>query len=198
MFRLSLRELFILVASIALAIVSLRNALPLWQGIVGLLIVLVVVYQLMAAIFDRGAGRAFAIGFMVVFIVYAGLVWNGEKEPVGGSTRNVELVPSERAMLPTSVLLQWLFDFVEHGVYVYDDTGKEVAHSDETNVIHAISSVSESMTLNGRTVTFQTLPPIENFMRIGHYWWAILFAYIGGRFAQFLYERRIREQPTPA
>jgi hypothetical protein len=201
MFRLSIREMLLLVAAIALAIVSLRTALPFWQGIVGLVVMLVAVFQLAAVIFDRGAGQAFAIGFMVVFIGYAALVWHGEKEQSGppvGATRNVELVISNNAMLPTSVLLQWLFDFVERGVYVYDDNGKEVAHSDEANVIQAVSSVNTSMTLNGRSVTFQYFPPVDNFMRTGHYWWALLLGYIGGRFAQYIYERRTRKQPAPA
>jgi hypothetical protein len=198
MFRLSLRELLIFVAVIALAIISLRTALPFWQGIVGLVVMLVAVFQLAAVIFERGAGQAFAIGFMVVFIGYAALVWHGEKEPVGpvgGGSRNVELIVSEKTMLPTSVLLQWLLEFVEHGVYVYDDNGTQVPHSDEAKVTQ---SANGAMNLNGRPVTWQFTPQVDNFKRTGHYWWALLLAYIGGRFSQFIYERRIRKQPASA
>ena len=54
MLRLSLREMLALVAAVALVIVSMLNASPLWQSIVGVIAMLVVFAMLTAAIFDRG------------------------------------------------------------------------------------------------------------------------------------------------
>jgi hypothetical protein len=48
-----------------------------------------------------------------------------------------------------------------------------------------------------RAATSQIRPIQEHFMTIGHFWWALLFGYVGGHFAQFIYKRRAAEQPSP-
>lgn len=47
-----------------------------------------------------------------------------------------------------------------------------------------------------RAASYQVLPHQEHFMAIGQFWWALLFGYVGGHFAKFIYKRRNTEQPS--
>ena len=73
MFRVSLRHLFVLVTFIALAIVSLKYASPIWEATVLGLALIVFFVALIVALVDRGPRQAFAIGMAAVMFGYAGL-----------------------------------------------------------------------------------------------------------------------------
>jgi hypothetical protein len=194
MLRLSLREMLALVAAVALVIVSMLNASPLWQSIVGVIAMLVVFAMLIAAIFDRGSRQVFAIAFAVVTLGYAVMVMNGAKRQApSGMMHNAELYGEPDAVLPTSVFLRWLDQRLEQTNYVYTDTDEKVPASEESNINQPGIGMPS---IAGRTVTWQQLPPLDNFAPTGHYWWALLFGYVAARYAQFVYTRRIRQQPA--
>jgi hypothetical protein len=43
-----------------------------------------------------------------------------------------------------------------------------------------------------------TVPQLWYVLPIGHYWFALLFGYLGGHFARFVYVRRMKEQAAHA
>lgn len=58
MFRVSRRDMFLLVAATALAIVSLIYASSVWQAIIGVAVVLSAVIALIVGLIDRGPDRS--------------------------------------------------------------------------------------------------------------------------------------------
>ena len=108
MFRVSLREMFLLVAAVALAIVSLNYATVLWQAIIGLMVMLLAMVALITSLVDRGARRAFWIGFAVAMLGYLLIVINAHKFTLAPTEQNVEL-DAHQGRLPTSLLLQHFY-----------------------------------------------------------------------------------------
>lgn len=167
-FRLSLRELFFVVAILATAIVSLSYASAVWQILLGLLVLVVFIGALVGAIVDRGRRQAFAIGMVAAIAVYqATLIHAGL-----GKTANTEFMSGRASSrLPTTSLLRRLFEVV----------------------VERTERLGQGAFAG--TVVDTTESPIGSaFMSVGHCWWALLLGYAGGRFAQFLYLRRTREQ----
>jgi hypothetical protein len=74
--RISLREIFLLIAAVALAIVSLISASALWQIIIGVAVVLLAMFALIIGLVDRGPRRVFPIGFAVGVLGYLLIVIN--------------------------------------------------------------------------------------------------------------------------
>ena len=161
MWRLSLREMLVLVTLVALAIVSLTYASNFFRGAIGLMALLVYVGSIVAAFMDHGRRQAFAIGMALVMTIYGLLLVHAGY----GQDQNYELVPYA-GYLPTSTLLYGLFD----------------------GIVVRTSTVGS----DGGTAYVDT-PDGHTFLVVGHCWWALVFGYIGGRFAQFLYTRRMRE-----
>jgi len=201
MFRVSTREMLVLVAAIAVAIVSMWYASSLWQAVVGLIVLAVTIMAVISAIFDLGPRQVFAIGMVVVMLGYSLLILNGKKYPTGapqmpGPSANGEF--DSRAQVPTSQLLHWLRNKLDRSGYVDSVTGKTLAADDPEIPTIAPGSNGELQTSSGRQVYAVQLPPMEDFMFTGDFWWALLFGYLGGRYAQFVYTRRIKERPTAA
>jgi hypothetical protein len=111
MIRISLRQLLLTVAFVALALVSFRYASDFWQGVVGIFAMLVALAAMGAGIFARGTGRAFAAGCAVAMLSYGLLVVNGREGPNGlGSVGNMESnVTSAYPHLPTTILLRFAY-----------------------------------------------------------------------------------------
>ena len=84
MFRVSLREMFVLVAATALAIVSLIYAAPIWQTIIGFVAILSAMVALIVGLVDHGRRRAFAVGFSVAMLGYLLIVAAGQQNYAGG------------------------------------------------------------------------------------------------------------------
>ena len=198
MLRVSIREMLLLVAAIALVIVSLWYASPLWQSVVGLIALAVTIMAVISGIFDRGPRQVFAIGMVVVMLGYLLLVLSGTKYPTGmpqapGPAQNGEF--DSRGRLPTSQLLDWLRNKVDRSGYVDATTGKMLPADDPEIATISPGPSGQLQTSSGRQVYPADLPPTENFMFTGHFWWALLLGYVGGRYAQFVYTRCIRQQP---
>lgn len=196
MFRVSLRELLLLVAAVAVAIVSLKYASETWVAIVAGLAMLAFFVAIIVAAVDRGRRQAFALGFALVVIAYGLIVLNMpvtyrvNNQPAG----TMELDQWE-GRLPTTRLLRYVHVAVDDSEYVDDATGKVLSNYDATT--------DGPLRLGGGgfgtpSVSFRERPPREHFMPIGHLWWAMLFGYVGGRFARFLYLRRTKRNGPAA
>jgi hypothetical protein len=219
--RLSLRELLVFVALVALAIVSLMYASPVWHMIIGVTVVLSAMIALITGLVDRGPRRAFPIGFAVGVLGYlfvlvgAPTFTRGPFSPPPGTTPNSELGVYDGS-LPTSKLLGYLYAGIKRTKYFDAKTGELIPPSERDNLAEigedrfgdegTGSVMSPSGMFAGATVqwpagkrpaTYQVRPHQEHFMAIGQFWWALLFGYIGGHFAQFIYKRRAAEQPAP-
>jgi hypothetical protein len=180
MFRISLREMFGLVAAIALAIVSLRSGSPLWQGLVGLMAMLAIGMAVITGIFDSGPRRAFAIGAALLMVPYAILFAVNY------------VAPPDWEIFPTSVLLQEIHPALAHGGYVYETTSEDIPAGAQVT-----SNPDGTFSFNGQPVIYEVRPYYKFFNAIGHCWFLLLFGYAGGRFARFVYMRRSRETLSP-
>ena len=196
MFRLSLSGLLILVAAIALAIVSLRYASSMWQALVGMLCLLASFAAVIVAVFDHGPRRVFAVGFVICALGYVALVLNGHKAKNGSLIIPVDLVAANwDYALPTTVLLRDLHKRVSHTIWLDEQTGKEVSAEEGAKFQAAVSAGSIS---GMRSLTTTTRPSGDDLVVIGHCWLSLLFGYLGGSFARFVYLRRERERASSA
>ncbi len=214
MFRLSLREMFLLVAAVALAIVSLIYASPLWLLIIGIAVVLSAMIALITGMVDRGPRRAFPIGFSVavlgylLVVIHAPAFTRGPFSPPASNNINSELDVYDGS-LPTSMLLGYLYAGIKRTKYFDPKTGEQIPASERENIVEIgkdnfgdegtgggmFGSVPVTVPAGKRPAYYQMRPHSESFMAIGQFWWAALFGYIGGHFAQFVYKRRTADQP---
>lgn len=113
MFRISLREMLVLVAMIALAIASLKYADSMWLGIIAGVTMAVLFGALIVAGVDRGRRQAFAIGLALTIIAYGAVLLTGYSVPAAsGNSKNVEFDQWE-GRLPTTRLLRPLYAAVK-------------------------------------------------------------------------------------
>jgi len=175
-FRLSLRGMLVLVAAVALAIVSLTYASDWWQIGVVTLVLLTFAAAAIVALVDRGGRQAFALGMVVIMTIYAGLIAYASLQTAR------EFNPEFRGQgsLPTSRLLASVYERFVDRTYVDVRTGKRLMNFDPTNSPPIIR-------IQARRVE---TPPERQFMQIGHAWFALLLACLGGQFARSVYCRR--------
>ncbi|MFO0792032.1 MAG: hypothetical protein U0805_21430 [Pirellulales bacterium] len=210
MFRLSLRELFVLVAAAAFAIVSLVCASPAWQAIVSLIALLTAIAAVITSLIDRGPARAFAIGYAIAMLGYLLGVVNMHKLATTATNANIEF-DLHQGRLPTSLLLRSLWYGCARENYFDATTGKPIPKSEAANLMviaqwngggfvgggGGIYGGAPSVPAGKRAALSDTRPAPESFMAVGHLWWAILFGYVGGHFGRFVYLRRIKDEPRP-
>lgn len=180
LFRISLRELLLLLALCAVAIVSLRYASGPWQLVVFTITMVAAFVAAIVAVVDRGARQAFAIGFALSMALYGLIFLYGSARATDG--RNLELNP-QAGRLPTSRLLEPVYKALVEVRWIDLRTGQEVPGHDPTSASAAGASF----------VTADERPERGAFMRIGHCWWALLLGYLGGWFARWVYLQRNRE-----
>jgi hypothetical protein len=179
LFRLSLRELMVLITLSALVVVSLRFATPAWETVVASIAVVALALAVIVSLVDRHARQAFAIGFAASMILY-GVVLAVESFSSPGT--NPEFNP-DTGTLPTTRLLRPVFVAITKTRWIDFRTGKEVPDYDPQNPGPGMQFVS----LDER-------PERTAFMRIGHSWWALVLGYVGGWFGRFVYLRRIDDR----
>jgi hypothetical protein len=174
MFRLSLREMLVLVALVALAIVSLRCASALWQGMILCLTLVTFFGMAIVALVGRRQRQAFAIGMAVVMGGYAFLQ---SREPTLTAT-NVGL--------PSTYLLVCLQRAIGEVHYFDAQTTQEV-----------VGYNSATAPPNGPRVYPNTVPMLKYVLPIGHCWWALLLGFIGGCFARSVFLGRTKKDRLP-
>jgi hypothetical protein len=198
MLRLSLRELLIFIALAALAIASLKYASLTWLSIVAAVAMTAFFIALVVAAVDRGPQQSFAIGFVLVAAAYGFLVVSPSEEE---RNRSPEM-STYSGRLPTSQLLRFLYRGINSSGYYDNITGKFMPGYDphhDPNVRIGRNLVPLPGGGVGQAISYRQVPSTEEFMRIGHCWWALLLGYAGGRFACVVYHRRMRdEQKLPA
>jgi hypothetical protein len=180
MFRISLRELLILVAAVALAIVSLKTESTFLRGIIELLAMLALGLAVIAAILDRGRRQAIAIGAAVMMSGYAGLIL----------VHNF----ADDDPMPTTSLLISVHGWVAHSGWVDAATREDVAIDGQSLTLHP----NGANMFNGRPVEWVERPPLTDFLATAQCWLLLLLGYIGGHFARFVYIRRCKEMAPSA
>jgi hypothetical protein len=173
MFRLSLRELLTIVAFVAIGIASLKYANDFWLAVVAAVTMLSFFAVTIVAIVDGGPRQAFAIGFALTMLAYGLILLTGRTTlGFGGNSysKNIEMDPYD-GRLPTTRMLRY--------VHI------AVTETQEAVVGSPFSGMAKQVVEK---------PQREILMPIGHCWWALVLGYAGGRFARWVYGRRIREQ----
>jgi hypothetical protein len=193
-FRMSLREMLILVALVAMGICSLKYANDTWLPLVAGVTMIAIFIALIIAFVDRGPRQAFAIGFVLVALSYGYVVLNSSIK-VLQSNLNPEMSFGFNR-LPTTWLLRYAYQAMESGYWHDSETGKKLPSFDPRKQSQRLKIVGN----RGVPIDeFVEVPPQEKFIRIGQMWWAIVLGYAGGIFAKFVYWRRLRdEQKLPA
>ncbi len=196
MFRISLRELFVVVAVRAVALVSLIYASDMWLTITLSVASLTLLVVAIVSAVDRGPRQAFALGFVATMLTYGLFLFI---EPQVADQGEFDLWSGH---LPTTKLLRYAH-LVVQDVHCYDSsTGKELVGFDPANPSIPISDgFSSGGSFGGgfgnggapakpRAMQFVS-PAQDAFARIGHLWWALLLGYVGGRIGRFVYTPRV-------
>lgn len=191
-FRLSLREMLLLVALAALAIASLKYADEAWLAIVAAVTMLALIASLIIAAVDRGPAQAFAIGVALTMIAYGLILTTGQSTSgSGGSVRSRNIEFDQFAgRLPTTRLLRYVHAAVQRSEWVDPFTQKVIPNYDPKNPVIPGAGAVAGRGAAGRAASLREIPPRGIFMPIGHCWWALLLGYAGGLFARFVYHRR--------
>lgn len=180
LFRLSLRELFVLVACVALAVVSLKYASDMWMAAVAALTMISCFAALIVAVVDRGPRQAFAIGFSLVAIGYTGLL-------ISGLQKDVEYNFAS-GRLPTTLLLRRAYANLRAPKWTDPNTREPMPNDEALAQRNLVGATSGGPAGNGPYLV--NYPKEAVFMPIGHCWWTLALAYAGGRFAGHVYLRR--------
>jgi hypothetical protein len=179
LFRLSLREMLVLIAMVALAIASMKYASPAWRTCVYAITMAIFMWAAVISVIDRGPRQAFAIGMVLLMVIYGVLLINAPRRGEG----NLELDP-QRGRLPTSRAVKHLFPPMETIEWLDSRNAQVLPSFDPANPPPGIRAYS---------VTRRT-PDQATLMAVAHCWWALLLGYVGGRFARVVYLRR-SDQP---
>jgi hypothetical protein len=177
LFRLSLRELLLLIAVVAFAIASMKYASPAWRTCVYTITMAIFMWAAVIAVIDRGPRQAFAIGMFLLMVIYGALIVNGSVGRSEGGNR--EMNPAT-GRLPTSRMVEYLFP-INESVQWFDQRTDQI-----------LPNFDSAKTPPGVTAYRQTIrsPEPASLMAIAHCWWELLLGYIGGRFARVVYLRR--------
>lgn len=197
MFRISLREVLIVVALANVAIASLKYANEFWLLLVAAVTMIVLFVVLIVAAVDRGSAQAFAIGFALTMISYGFVLMTGQRTTGSGGSvysKNIEMDQWE-GHLPTTRILRYIHNGVGRGEWT-DMNGKVIPGYNPNKPV--IPNASGGGFFPGVSAHHREIPPREIFMPIGHCWWALALGYAGGHFARFVYLRRLKKQNPSA
>jgi hypothetical protein len=193
LFRLSLRELFVLVALVALATVSLKYASEQWLALIAAITMVVCFAALIVAVVDRGSRQAFAIGFSLVAVGYTALL-------IGSLQKDAEYNFSSGRM-PTTLLLRNMYFSLRTPKWTDPNTLEPMSNDEalaQRSLLGANSGGRRGSSLlganpggpRGNGPYLVNYPKESAFMPLGQCWWTLALAYVGGRFARHVYVRR--------
>jgi hypothetical protein len=100
-FQFSLVTLLVVMGWVAVVCIAMRTPTPLWSGISFTLTLAIVLTSLLATIYRYGRQRAFAAGFLLFSVAYAGCLYFMEVQLHQGRNNGVEM--------PTSRASNWLY-----------------------------------------------------------------------------------------
>lgn len=183
--RVSLMELMAVLAAVGVGCAALKYAGDVWWTVLSAAALVGFLAAAVVAVVGRGPGQARAIGFVLCVGIYALLLWSAKV----GNGQNRELDPYD-GRLPTTKLLKPVFESLVVRTYIDAFTGKEM-----TNYNPPPGTVLG----NSGTIISQETPDRGQFMAIGHLLWAVLFGYLGSRFAAWVdRRRRVRDSSEAA
>jgi hypothetical protein len=195
LWSISLRELLIGVAVIGCVFVTLKYADTWLWTVLASGAMLMFLGALVTAVVDRGVSQATSQGviigalFYCILFVVADLL-DGE---------NLSEFDPYEGRLPVSKWMRPIFETIV--TYEYSAIGfpqRFATQADaEAYLLSQGRNPNPAMGGYGGVGTFE-MPARFEFMLTAHLWWGILLAYLGGKFARFVYLRREARGTTPA
>lgn len=161
------------VTLLVMAMASLKLASVRWELAVAAALALSIFLALTTALLERGSRQALAMGFLVGVIGYFLM------------QREETFIP---ARLPTAPLLASLYDAINDSHWVDTETGERLPNFDPRSTPRKINK------RNSRAVFVQKFvqtPPREEFMQIGHCWFATATGSVLASLASVIYQRRL-------
>jgi hypothetical protein len=163
--------------------VSLKFASNTWEATVSGIVLSMFLVAAVVAVIDRGPRQAYAIAFVLAMSAYGFVVLNGH---LGDQEKNNREFNSS-GRLPTTRALVNLHHMVDTGHWIDPFSGNPVPAP-------AVGNASGRVIISaGRPATYDQIPPLEEFLFIGHCWAAVLLGYVGGYLGLFVYWRRMHE-----
>ena len=187
MFRFTIRELGLLTAFLAVGCAGLKYANELWWSVLALGTFVLLLAALITALVGRGPWRAAAIGFAVAVLAYAILL---RSVPLSANTNTSPELEPYSGSLPTSRLLLPLFKSIVRTKWIDGSTGQEVPNYQPPSPGGFVGGGFGGL---GTSVYLQATPQGDDFMKVGHVLWALVFGYCGGRFAMWVHRRSAAE-----
>lgn len=195
-FRISLRELLVLVALLAAAFVLLKFASPPIARIIVGISILTWGAMVIIAFIERGPRQAFAIGFTVIAAVFL--------LPIGTQSKG-----DPHIVLGTEDLLVYLHRQMATR-WVYDtNTGERLRPAPLLETEGGIGPPPRSRFMASddhftapaipfgappSSTHFNFYPFVSNFIAVGNSLLTLLFAYLGGKLAVWIYHRRVARE----
>lgn len=201
----SLRELLGVIAFLAVACAAMVHPTELWVTVLATFVMIVGAIAIILAAILRGRTQAFAIGFAAVLACYLLGVQN-TRPPYIVSTLGTTRFVDSQGRLPTSILLAnlwwrmrtpYYFDGENRPIEPYDGTLEEVEsrRAGRFTAGSAIKPPSSFGQPGGPTVYNVSLFPIlQTVLNVGHLLFALAFGYLGGKFAVWVYLRRVSRE----
>lgn len=103
---------------------------------------------------------------------------------------------NDTGFLPTSPILYALWDRVNGTYLVEADTGRVVKKLTPDYSARQFGAIANQVPAKwkGGPLINKGLPVPEDFLAIGHCLWALMFAYLGGKLAVWIYDRRVARE----
>ena len=199
--RPSLRQLLVVVVLLAAAWAALKFASPLLAGVVTAVALLVCGVMAVYAFVERGRRQAFAIGFTVIAAGFT-YVQNAYDD---GSRYGV--MPTEQllTLLHRQMATKWMYDLStgERVRRMQPSDASPGSSYDGDSALPAPTFMTPTSPISPVTLPFGNppgtlaagaYPSIMDFIAVGNSLWTLLLAYLGGKFAVWVYARRIERE----
>jgi hypothetical protein len=174
--QLTIRELMAIVLFAATGLAALSRGGLFASIVIGAAIIITTAFAIVAFV-ARAEFRSFALGFLIPVVTYSAAVLS-----IGKS----ELDPYE-GMLPTTKLLKPCFELLVNREYVNLMTNQPVPDYDPT-----ANTGLGGGGMGGSPVGMRETPDRPTFMSLAHVLLAVMFGYIGAKFAVWVDRKQLR------
>lgn len=202
LWRLSLRELLVLVALLAAACVVLKFASPVVATLMAGLTLLVCGVMAVFAFLDRGSRQAFAIGFTVIAVGFTYVLKTYNNDGRDGTLPTQQLL----LLLHRQVATQWMID---------PSTGERVRRRQpsDTTTYPAVNPYAPTQPAPryappypqgvapqpvfisaAGSLMASDYPSINDFLAVGNSLWTLLLAYLAGKLGAWVYGCRVARE----
>jgi hypothetical protein len=193
--KVSLREFLAIVAFVAIACGALKYASEVWLIVLLTALGLLACALVIVAFIERSSRQAAAIGALAALAIY-GVIW--AYEPTVETSRAPTREIAYDRYTPSTLLLNRTWLWIRASYVVEGETDRVVGKLPEyqpyANGQLAKSFDAEPLNWKGGLLIIKNRPKPEVFIPIGHMLFAFALAYLGGKFAVWVYERRARRE----